>query len=290
MTFAELNAQVTDMRNSLRSFVGANALTEVTVRPPANDGDEASFLRLISWTYALLFEAGRVAIPYLLELPTANPAARDVRIARQLVRELRTWSSHNLGFDSDRDIALSQRVQRWFIETCGTNPPNDTNCWRKCCAELCASVVAVVIHCQGAVTLVLQAPDDGEAAIADLKRRIERAWPAHEFDRLVDDAATRLGMKVDAIRFRETRLSRWRGFVESIAEEDNPKVQMTRMIERDLLDHAALVLPVDGRDIMNALALDPGPDVAKAMHRARDLFRSGIIDREELLMALVKAS
>jgi hypothetical protein len=64
---------------------------------------------------------------------------------------------------------------------------------------------------------------------------------------------------------------------------------MTRMIERDLLDHAAMVLPIDGRDIMNALSLGPGPAVARALHRARELFRSGIIDREELLKAVVEA-
>lgn len=288
MKFAELNAGVADLRNSLRSFVGENALGEITVRPPAGDGDEASFLRLISWTYALLFEAGRVAIPFLLELPAKGPESRhDAKASRQLVHALRTWSSHNLGFDSARDVALSQQVQRWFVRTCGTNPPSDESCWRKCSEELCAAVWAIVVHCQGAVTLVLRAPDDGEAAIADLRRRIERAWPAHEFDRIVSDATTRFGMSIDARKFREPRLGRWRTFLESIAEGDDPELQMTRMIERDLLDHAALVLPIDGRDVMSALGLDPGPAVARALHRAREMFRSGIIDRDELLRALV---
>lgn len=289
MKFAELNAGVADLRTSLRSFVGDRALEEITVRPPAGDGDEASFLRLISWTYAFLFEAGRVAIPFLLELPAnGSESTNDAKVSRQLVQALRTWSSHNLGFDSAREVALSQQVQRWFVKACGTNPPNNESCWRKCSEELCAAVLIIVVHCQGAVTSVLRAPDDGEAAIGDLRRRIQRAWPGHEFDRIVGDAATRFGMSIDARKFRESRLGRWRIFLESIAEGDDPEVQMTRMIERDLLDHAALVLPIDGRDVMSVLRLDPGPAVARALHRARELFRSGVVGRDELLKALVQ--
>jgi hypothetical protein len=65
---------------------------------------------------------------------------------------------------------------------------------------------------------------------------------------------------------------------------------MSRLIERDLLDHAAHVLPVDGRDVMQALALSPGPEVARALRRARELFLSGITNRDDLLNALIKES
>jgi hypothetical protein len=291
MTFAELNAAVADLRTALRSFVGENALGEVTVRPPAGDNDEASFLRLVFWNYALLFEAGRVALPFLLELParTSEPK-RDCRVARQLVNELRTWSSHNLGLTGDRDRELSQRVQRWFISTCGANPPNNDGCWRKCCQALCAEVGAIVAHCQDAVTNVLTAADDGQSAIDDLRRRIERVWPAYKFDELVGDAATRLGLgvRIDVPKFRGTRLGKWRGLLESLAEGDNLEAQVIRLIERDLLDYVADVLPIDGRDVMSALALDPGPAVARVLHRARELYRSGITDRDRLLAKLAE--
>jgi hypothetical protein len=288
MKFAEINAAVTDLRNSLRAFVGDNALGDVTVRPPAGDADEASFLRLVSWSYALLFEAGRLTIPFLLELPIKGPGSQNPKAARQLVHALRTWSSHNLGFDSERNVALFQNVQRWFIQTCGTNPPSGDDCWRNCCEKLCDAVRDVIDHCQGAVTFVLSAPDDGQAVIADLRRRIERLWPAHEFDKIVSDVATRLGMSIDARKFREARLGKWRSFLDSIAESDDPEVHLSRMIERDLLDHAALVLPIDGRDVMHTLGLSPGPDVAQILRRARVLFRSGVTAREDLLKALIE--
>ena len=288
MSFSELNAAMSDLRNSVRSFVGEEALGEITARPPAGDADEASFLRLASWSYVLLFEAGRVSIPYLLELPSEYGAAgKDAKTARQLVHALRTWSFHNLGFTSGRDVLLAQTVQRWFLKNCGVNPPNDEDAWRRCCQALCGEVGLVIAYCQGAVTLVLSAPDDGRTAIADLRRRIERAWPAHEFDKLADDAAIRLGIRIDGRKFRETHLTKWREFLESLPDADDPEMHMIRMIERDLLEHAAFVLPIDGNDVMASLDLDPGPNVGVALRHARELYQSGIRDREQLLARLV---
>ena len=287
MTFSELNAAVVDLRNSLRSFVGDGALEEITVRPPAGDSDEASFLRLVAWSYSLVFEAGHTAIPYLLELPNGNPSVTTApKAARELVHSLRTWSFHNLGFASDGDVALSKRVQLWFVKICGVNPPIENDSWQKFFQALCDEVKAVVMHCQGAVTVVLSGPDDGGAAITDLQQRINRAWPAHEFDALVGDAALRLGMQIDARKFCEPRLSKWRGFLESLPEDVDLETRVICMIETDLLDHAAHILPIDGRDIMRVLNIDPGPEVGVALRRARDIFRSGIRDTEELLIQL----
>jgi len=287
MKFAALNAAVADFRNSLRTFVGEDAVSEITVRPPANEGDEASFLRLVAWSYALGFEAGRVTIPYLLELPGGTTGTTsDAKASRDLVHALRTWSFHNLGFGSDRDLALSQSVHRWFLKTCGADPPNSGEAWQICFLALCSEVGAIVKHCQGAMACVLSATDDGQAATADLRRRIDRAWPAHEFHKLVGDAVIRLGMRLDARKFCEPRLPKWRGFLESLPGADHPEGHMIRMIERDLLEHAADVLPIDGRDIMSALGLKPGPEVGSALYRAREFFRCGIRDREPLLERL----
>ena len=287
MTFTALNAAATDLRNSLCSFVGQAAVAEITVRPPADECDEASFLRLVAWSYVLVFEAGRVTIPYLLQLPAdSRKTSSEAKEARNLLHDLRTWSFHNLGFGRDRDVAISRRVQRWFIGTCGVYPPESPMAWKSCFVRLCSEVEKIVLHCQGAMTSVLSAPDDGEAATDDLRRRINRAWAAHEFHKLVGDATIRLGMRVNAKSFCETRLTRWRGYLESIPDNDDPKSHMVRMIERDLLDHAADVLPIDGRDVMRVLKLDAGPEIGSILRRARELFRSGVQNSEDLLIRL----
>ena len=288
MTFTSLNAATTELWSSLRSFVGESAVNEILVRPPAADHDEASFLRLVAWTYVMTFEAGRVTIPYLLEISGFQFKERpDPKQARHLIHALRTWSFHNLGFNNERDAEMSRRVQLWFIETCGQNPPTDANAWRSCFQVLCAEAETIVVHCQHAMTTVLSSPDDGEAATEDLRRRIDRAWPAHKFHTHVGDAAIRLGITVDAMKFSAPRFAKWRRFLESLPEGDEPVTHMIRLIERDLLDHAADVLPIDGRDVMSVLGLSSGPDVGAALRFARELHRSGICEREDLLNRLI---
>ena len=169
-------------------------------------------------------------------------------------------------------------------------PPEGVEAWRICFSTLCSEVGLIVAYCQNAMTTVLSAADDGDAATADLRRRIDRAWPAHEFHKLVGDAAIRLGITVDAVRFCGSRLARWRKFLETIAEPDDLPAHMVRMIERDLMDHVADLLPIDGRDVIDHVGSAPGPDVGEALLRARELFRSGIVDPTDLLECLKNES
>ena len=286
MDFAALNAEFVQLRNSLRTFVGEDALDEISVQPPVGQ-DETAFLRLISWSYVLLFEAGRVTVPYLIKLPssTAYPQA-DVEMAYDLVHDLRTWSFHNLGFYNERDIGISKRVFLWFIETCGANPPDSAASWRACFRCLCTNVGIILQHCKGAVGLVLSGPEDGQGVIADLKLRLNRNWPAHRFDELVSDAAMRLGRQLDIQRFRQPRLVKWRAYLETVPQDADLEVLVVRLIERDLLDHFESVLPIDGNDVMSILNIDPGPEVAEALRTARRLFNAGTTDRGDLLCKL----
>ena len=100
------------------------------------------------------------------------------------------------------------------------------------------------------------------------------------------DAAVRLGIPVDEVKFTSPRLPQWQRFLESVPERDEPVGHMIRLIERDLLHHAAEVLPIDGRDVMSALGLSPGTEVGRALHRACELFRAGIQDRNVILERL----
>ena len=289
MTFSALNAAAVDLRHSLCSFVDQAAMVEVTVRPPAGECDEASFLRLVAWSYAYAFEAGRITIPYLLQLPgSSQEASSEAKKAYDLVRALRTWSSHNLGFGKDRDVEISRYAQRWFIGTCGAFPPENPGNWRSCFVGLCSEMEKIILHCQGVMIGVLSAPDDGEATTDDLRRRINRAWPAHEFHKLVGDAVIRLGMSIDSQSFCRIKLARWRDFLMNIPDSDDPRSHMIRMIERDLLDYVNDILPIDGRDVMKALELDAGPQIGSALRRARELFRSGVRDSKDLLIHLKK--
>ena len=286
MRFVELNAEVGNLRRSLRTFVGERALQEITIQDPVSD-DEASFLRLVAWSYVLVFEAGRIAIPFLIKLPSSLDSPKSkLESTCDLVHDLRTWSFHNLSFTRERELKISRRTTLWFIEKSGSSPPSSIEGWGTCFASLCADVCSIVRHCKGALESVLSTPEDKATTIDDLKRRVDRNWPAYKFDEVLTDAVTRIGQTLNVPNFRQNRLAKWRAYLEAIPENDDPHALIVRFIERDVLDHFEAVLPIDGNDIMAALNLHPGPAVGHAFEIARRLYSSGVTDREQLLACL----
>lgn len=283
MTFSALNVAVTDLRGSLQSFVGSSALTEMTARPPVEGDGEISFLRLVAWSYVLLFEAGRISIPFLLRTSGAYEQQRD---SMELVRALRTWSFHNLGLSSDRDRELSRRVHRWFVESCAQSPPEGAASWNRCFDQLCALVAKVVDQCQRSVANVLSSADDGKQAIEDLRHRLDRFWPSSKFDALVGDLALTLGVRLNAVKFRNSNLDRWRSFLGNISDDDDPTAAVSRLIERDLLEYEDGVLPIGGRDVMERLNIPPGERVGEMLRHARELYGAGVRGKYELLERL----
>ena len=283
MAFAELNAAVAELRRSLRNFVGETALDEIHIRPPARENDEASFMRLVNWSYVLLFEAGRVTVPYLIKLPGVDgQTVERLQEGREIVHDLRTWSSHNIGFSSERDASISKRVSVWFLAQCKATEPRDEGAWRLCFERLCSEVGMIVEQCRNALAFIAGNVDEADA-IEDLRHRLDRSWPPYRFDEIVADTCARLGVSLNVPGFRDQRLTKWREFLATISDSDDPRAAITRLIERDVIDHTNDVLPIDGEDVMDALDLAPGPPVGDALRRARELFRSGIRDPQQLL-------
>ncbi|MGD9733676.1 MAG: hypothetical protein AB7U45_15985, partial [Desulfamplus sp.] len=146
MNFAALNSAVNDLRNGLCSQVSESALLSVKSRPPTGNNDEASFLRLTTWCYILIFEAGRVGIRYLLKVPpplgdpdrsaSANKICNNVNL-------LRTWFFHNLDFDDKK----RKEVSNWFLAQCKVISPTDRKHWKACIQALCREGIELVLYC-----------------------------------------------------------------------------------------------------------------------------------------------
>jgi hypothetical protein len=286
MSFGSLNAAYTELRDALRANVSVEALGDLNIRPPSGTEDEASFLRLTSWCFSLLFEIGRFSVPFLLDLNVNAAAASASEIhkaARQNVQHLRTFMSHNLGFEADHDMAIRRQISDWFIQTCGSAFPTSTDHWSKCFTRLAEDVCAVVRHCNEQLSGVLASSTDREIIIEDLRRRLRRALKPHEFDQMVEDSAARLGQRINARAFRESRIARWHAYLGALPDNIDPKLELERMIDGQVFDHFRSQLPVRTQDIMDALGLDPGPDVGRAIEIARRLFSEGIVEKADLL-------
>ena len=285
MNFATLNSSVTDLRNGLSAHISGTALQGVNSRPPSGANDEASFLRLTTWCYILLFESGRVSVQYLLKVPSSagDASKRDhARQTRKIVNILRSWFFHNLDFDDEK----RKNVSQWFLDTCEVIVPTEKKHWRLCFKKLCSDVTELVNYCNEVFSGIAASPDDCEIIFSELKRRLERNWPAVEFDKIVIDAATLIGERIDVGKFRNTRISAWRQFLDQLSEHVDLKKEATRIIERDIFDHFRSMLPITTIEIMKVLDLAPGPEVKQAIAMARELFDNGVRAPDTLLRQL----
>ncbi|SMC50945.1 hypothetical protein SAMN02746065_103116 [Desulfocicer vacuolatum DSM 3385] len=285
MNFAALNSAVNDLRNGLCAQVSDNALLSVKSRPPAGNNDEASFLRLTTWCYILIFEAGRVGIRYLLKVPpplgdlarseSANKICNNVNL-------LRTWFFHNLDFEDTK----RKEVSNWFLAQCKVISPTEKKHWKACIKGLCKEGTELIVYCNEVLSKIAASEEDKEIFFEDLINRIERNWPAYEFDKLVSNAASHIGENLDVVKFRNIKLSTWRQYLEQQPEDADLRREATRIIERDVHDHFRSILPVTTQEIMTVLGLDPGPEVRDAIELSRSLFNDGVRDPETLLEQL----
>ena len=140
----------------------------------------------------------------------------------------------------------------------------------------------IVEHCRTALASIA-ADVDEQGAIVDLRHRLDRSWPPDRFEEIIADTCTRLGVSLNVPGFRDQRLAKWRDFLATVADADDPRRAITRLIEPDVVDHTNDELPIDGEDVMESLGLPPGPPVGDALRRARVLFREGVRDRQQLL-------
>jgi hypothetical protein len=245
MNFGEVSTAYGQLRRRLSVYVGQDALPNITIDPPKGTSDELSFLRMVAWSYVLLYEAGRVPFGYLRQLPPWNQPASALL---PYVRALRTWTSHNLALEKEADIATLREAIAWFSKTCGVGTPTSSSHWQQCFASLCVDLVGVLSAAIGACD-AFEKPDDRDRLVDGLRRRLDRDWAAYRFDAVVDETAIRLGYEgIDPVRFRSRHLDSWRKVVAGSTEDDLERNLKLR-IEADMLALMSSALPLTSDEL-----------------------------------------
>lgn len=271
-----------------RSLIGRPAFDDVHVLHPDPDRPEPAFIRVTSWLYCLYFEAGRVSILFLRRLGEAYELV-DRRSAEdhvESIRCLRTELHHNLGF-ADSDQAARTAAESWRRNACGTALPKDDGQWRACYARLVGEAERFL---GGLDSIVRRIESDGAAAQEhrdEWLRRLSRSWPAAAFDRLVDDAKYRLAREaLKTVAFRNRYIDEWRKQLDLLDDGFDFQFEATRLIEKSLLQQDSVVLPITGRDIIDALGVTPGPRIGELLEEARRHFEVNRCSKEALLTYL----
>ena len=272
-----------DLYGKLRHRVSVhspNSCVEISLKLPMGPGDELAFHLLVNWAYALLYEAARIPLAFLTQLP---PLRADNSF-RQEVSDLRTYLVHNLDARRARDRRTRDLAQRWFKDACGFRTLGGAAHYRDCCSHLAHKLREVL---KGAIDAcdLLDDPEDGPRLVEDFKDRVDLAWDPQRFDEIVVRCAARLGNPgLDLVAFRSRRLDKWRQTL-ALAKQPDRETVVEQQIEADLIEAIGYALPREIREGVERVAASPDAVVASLM-LLRDAQRVGRMKLPEILARL----
>lgn len=277
MSFGKIQSNFISLKKRLTVAVGSAALDDINIEPPKGDDDELSFLRLVAWTYVLIFESGKISLNFLRKLPPWKESE-----LLPYVRPLRTWMSHNLLFESDHDVQTMGKAMDWFTSTCGTGIPQTSSHWKACFAQLLSDVNVLLSNAIVACD-AFNSEIDGARLKSDLKEKLDRNWAAYRFDRYVEDAINRFGYSgFDVVLFRNRYLEQWRRVVITALPEQIERNLILR-IEADILNEMRDALPITAEEFKTLIAFRDEEAVAAALI----MLRSQVPESRPALLKLI---
>ena len=211
MKFSDLKSTCHGYRALLHNSTGRELVSAISVAEPDEPQDELHFIKLVAWCYVFVFEASQPATKFIASLLRAsNPEEhRAVSLAFENVNNLRTVRVHNLLPTSKGDDYKKRQAHIWLVRNGGNSPD-----WVNCCGSLCREVILAVERLMHKWTQATKNVDDAAAIVGELIVTIDRDWPPHLFDRIVEGAATDIGLSgFDHVKYRDSRLERWRELV-----------------------------------------------------------------------------
>lgn len=285
MSFSALLQIAQRIDTLARSLIGRNAFESINVLIPDNASPESGFIRATSWLYCLYFEGGRVSISFLLDAGEGtggfNRSVVDEHI--ESVRSLRTELHHNLGFQ-DSDQRARTYAESWRRSACGTAVPIEEGQWLACYDKLVQDAESTLQGLEGVVRHLEADREGAEVLLDEWERRLVRTISAASFDPIIEDVKSRIGRNyLSTVPFRNRHLNRWRNELDLLDDGYDFEREATLLIEKALLDDGSGVLPITGDDIIEALAVSPGPVVGDLLLAARTYYLANMCTKEELL-------
>ena len=127
-------AEETNARVSALLGDGPELFEAISQRMPKFVPADLGFLRLVSWLYVLLWEAGKVSVPFVMKRFEAYSVDPDgeMRAHTINVQELRTYTQHNLNNEEAHDKKTMGNYHAWFASHCGTAVPDSEDEWNRC--------------------------------------------------------------------------------------------------------------------------------------------------------------
>ena len=207
MKFTELKVSLEKLQQSIFNATGRSFVEEITVAEPNNLRDELNFIKLVSWCYVLLFEAGATLFTQLGALAIngdANIGNEKMRV-RQDVQNIRTKYFHNLPKTSTRNEKKHRQAEIW-LRLNGKSPVK----WCMCCKALMQQMADYIALLTKHWNDAIETEEDRKQIVQQLVDALEKKWPAHKYDRVIEEIACELHIEgLDIIAYRNRNLNNW---------------------------------------------------------------------------------
>jgi hypothetical protein len=181
---------------------------------------ELGFLRCVSWLFRLFFEAGRVNVQFLMARRASYHLDDEGRLRSilNLIKELRTYTQHNLDPSAPHDREIITAAEKWLSNQSGTAVPDTEQEWQECLVALLHEAHALV---EGLTAVLRSIERDGDKTTicVDWKLRLDRQHDPYEFDALIPEVAADMGHEfLDAISLRKRYYDKWMSTLRSLAD------------------------------------------------------------------------
>ncbi|WP_419826212.1 hypothetical protein [Sphingomonas sp.] len=231
MTFEEVSAEAQGFVDLVASRTGRHLIQVVTVPEPAGAPDELHFVRIVSWGYVLLNEAGSVMFKELARsLKSSRPeVSKTYQDGKRDIEALRTMLSHNLAEASRANERTRRIAEAWLLQN---GAPGN---WPIRCNNLCRTLHAMLLGLRGAFAQLCEEGEDGQVGVDQLLAAVDRAWPPHLFDGVVSSIAEEVGLpSLEAVEFRKPRQEEWMKLVALFPTRAEASEALERVIRAEM--------------------------------------------------------
>jgi hypothetical protein len=231
MTFKYVSRDAQELAILIAKQAGRPLVAAVTVPEPEEPLDELHFVRLVSWGYVLLNEAGGAVFKELaLFLKSTRPElSKTYQNGKRDIEALRTSLAHNLADDSSANGRTKRIAQAWLLQNGG--PGN----WTSHCTALLQTLRVVLTALREGFLQLCDEADEAQTGLKQLLAAVERTWPPYLFDELIAEIAQEIGLPpLDAVTFRKTRQEQWTYLASLFSTRAEGLIAMRRVIRAEL--------------------------------------------------------
>ena len=290
----QIGARLDEINQVAARFPGfaITVFAPVSLDSPRFDPPELGFLRLVSYLFVLYHEVGKVGTRFLLKRFDAYgiTAGSTLPDHMALVKALRTYLQHNLNPRQDHDKNIQEACEGWMRDSCGTPLPGTNEHWRTCLLALLTQALNF-LDALLATVRAIEGDESREGICRDWDLRIKRNHPPEEFDGLIAEVAADMGREsIDPVRIRVRFYDQWEQELGLLRTEYDFRAEARKLVEQVLLSSVTPVLPITGKDIMEAFGVAPGPRVGELLEKARRIYDQKPCKRESLLDQLKSSS